>query len=133
HPMTPPRLAENQAFLGLNIATLLLYTGLSIVLFQLPFDLIDRRALTSTTAGLSFLPFTLGVGLLSRFFGGVADRMGPRARLIAGIVWAAWIATVASGYQIGSMIAAAASIAGVLVAAVTLQPSAIKSSRLHRS
>ena len=38
HPMTPPRLAENQAFLGLNIATLLLYTGLSIVLFQLPFD-----------------------------------------------------------------------------------------------
>src|SRR5437763_2906155 len=89
HPMTPPRLAENQAFLGLNIATLLLYTGLSIVLFQLPFDLIDRRALTSTTAGLSFLPFTLGVGLLSRFFGGVADRMGPRAMLIAGPIGAA--------------------------------------------
>jgi MFS family permease len=89
HPMTPPRLAENQAFLGLNIATLLLYTGLSIVLFQLPFDLIDRRGLPSTIAGMAFLPFTLGVGLLSRFFGGIADSTGPRALLIAGPIGAA--------------------------------------------
>src|SRR3989440_7388916 len=89
HPMTPPRLAENQAFLGLNITTLLLYTGLSIVLFRLPFDLIDRRGLPSTLAGMAFLPFTLGVGLLSRFFGGIADSTGPRALLIAGPIGAA--------------------------------------------
>jgi EmrB/QacA subfamily drug resistance transporter len=89
HPMTPPRLAENRAFLGLNLATLLLYAGLSISLFQLPFDLIDRRGLPATTAGIAFLPFTLGVGLLSRFFGGVADRVGARAMLIAGPIGAA--------------------------------------------
>ena len=66
HPMTPPRLVENRAFLGLELATLMVYAGLSIMFFLLPFDLVDRRALSSTDAGLAFLPFTLGVGLLSR-------------------------------------------------------------------
>src|SRR5260370_41505128 len=43
HPMTPPRLAENRAFVGLNIAALLGYSGLSIVCFLGPFDLVRRR------------------------------------------------------------------------------------------
>lgn len=89
HPMTPPRLVENRAFLGLNIATLMVYAGLSIMFFLLPFDLVDRRALPSTEAGLAFLPFTLGVGLLSRVFGGLADKVGARAMLIAGPAGAA--------------------------------------------
>jgi MFS family permease len=55
----------------------------------LPFDLVDRRALTSTDAGLAFLPFTLGVGLLSSVFGGLADKMGARPMLIAGPAGAA--------------------------------------------
>jgi MFS family permease len=55
----------------------------------LPFDLIDRRAMSPTSAGIAFLPFTLGVGLLSEFFGGLADRVGPRAMLIAGPLGAA--------------------------------------------
>lgn len=84
HPMTPPRLAENRTFLGLNVATLMIYAGVSIMFFLLPFDLVDRRALSSTDAGLAFLPFTLGVGLLSNFFGGLADKIGVRAMLIAG-------------------------------------------------
>jgi MFS family permease len=37
HPMTPPRLAENRVFLGPNIATLLVYAGLSIMFFLVPF------------------------------------------------------------------------------------------------
>jgi EmrB/QacA subfamily drug resistance transporter len=89
HPMTPPRLVENRSFFGLNLATLMLYAGLSIMFFLLPFDLVDRRALTSTEAGLAFLPFTLGVGLLSRVFGGLADKMGARPMLIAGPAGAA--------------------------------------------
>jgi MFS family permease len=89
HPMTPPRLIENRAFFGLNLATLMVYGGLSIMFFLLPFDLVDRRALPSTDAGLAFLPFTLGVGLLSRVFGGLADRTGARALLIAGPAGAA--------------------------------------------
>jgi len=90
HPMTPPRLVENRAFLGLNVATLMIYTGISIVFFLLPFDLVDRRALSSTDAGLAFLPFTLGVGLLSNVFGGLADKIGARTLLIAGPAGAAF-------------------------------------------
>ena len=84
HPMTPPRLTGNRAFVGLNVATLLIYAGLSIMFFLLSFDLIDRRGLSPRDAGLVFLPFTLGVGLLSRPFGAVADKLGARTMLIAG-------------------------------------------------
>ena len=84
HPMTPPRLLQNRTLLGLNIATLKVYAGVSIMFFLLPFDLFDRRALSSTDAGLAFLPFTLGVGLLSNVFGKLADKIGARAMLIAG-------------------------------------------------
>jgi predicted MFS family arabinose efflux permease len=89
HPMTPPRLVENRAFLGLNVATLMVYAGVSIMFFLLPFDLVDRRGLSSTDAGLAFLPFTLGVGLLSNVFGGLADKIGSRAMLITGPAGAA--------------------------------------------
>jgi EmrB/QacA subfamily drug resistance transporter len=87
--MTPPRLMKNRVFLGLNEATLLVYAGLSIMFFLLPFDLVDRRGLPPIDAGLAFLPFTLGMGLLSRPFGGLADAIGARAMLIAGPVGAA--------------------------------------------
>jgi EmrB/QacA subfamily drug resistance transporter len=96
HPMTPPRLAKNRVFFGLNVATVLIYAGLSIMFFLLPFDLIDRRGLQPTDAGLIFLPFTLGLGLLSQFFGRLADKIGARTMLIAGPAGAAlayvWLA-----------------------------------------
>jgi EmrB/QacA subfamily drug resistance transporter len=84
HPMTPPRLVQNRTFLGLNASTLMIYSGLAIMFFLLPFDLVDRRGMTPTEAGLAFLPFTLGLGLLSRPFGVLADSIGARAMLIAG-------------------------------------------------
>lgn len=84
HPMTPPRLMGNRAFVGLNAATLFIYAGLSVMFFLVSFDLIDRRGLTPTDAGLAFLPFTLGVGLLSQPFGALADKIGARKILITG-------------------------------------------------
>src|SRR5215510_1944057 len=39
HPMTPPRLMKNRPFVALNLATLLIYTGLAIMFFLLSFDL----------------------------------------------------------------------------------------------
>jgi predicted MFS family arabinose efflux permease len=88
HPMTPPRLAENRTFVGLNAATMMVYAGLAVMFFLTPFDLVDRRGLAPTQAGLMFLPFTLGVGLLSRVFGGLADAIGARWMLIMGPVGA---------------------------------------------
>ena len=90
YPMTPPRLLANRPFVTLNVATLLVYTGLAIMFFLLSFDLIDRRHLTPTDAGLTFLPFTLGVGLLSRPFGLLADKIGARTMLIVGPLGAAF-------------------------------------------
>jgi len=96
HPMTPPRMAKNARFFGLNLATLLIYTGLSIMMFLLPFELIDRRSLSPTGAGLIFLPLTLALGLLSQLFGRIADKIGARLMLIAGPLGAAaaftWLA-----------------------------------------
>lgn len=84
HPMTPPRLFANKSFTGLNLATIFIYAGLSIMFFLLPFELIDRRGLSATATGLAFLPFTLSVGLLSTFAGSLADRIGAKPMLIAG-------------------------------------------------
>jgi EmrB/QacA subfamily drug resistance transporter len=89
HPMTPPRLVENRVFLGLNVVTLMVYAGISIMFFLLPFDLIDHRALSPTVAGLAFLPFTLGVGLLSNVFGRLADKIGAQTMLVVGPIGAA--------------------------------------------
>src|SRR5215510_13358082 len=89
HPMTPPWLARNRAFVALNFATLLIYTALGIMFFLLSFELIDQRRLSPTEAGLVFLPFTLGVGLLSQPFGAMADKIGAHAMLIAGSLGAA--------------------------------------------
>src|SRR3546814_10927199 len=86
-PDDAPRLMGNRAFLGLNVATLMVYAGLSIMFFLLPFDLVDRRALPSTEAGLVFLPFTLGVGLLTRVFGALADQVGARAKIGRAAWW----------------------------------------------
>jgi EmrB/QacA subfamily drug resistance transporter len=88
HPMTPPRLSGNRDFVGLNVTTLLIYAGLSIMFFLLPFDLVDRRGLSPTAAGLAFLPFSLAIGLLSPYFGGLADRFGARTMLIVGAIGA---------------------------------------------
>lgn len=85
-PMTPPALFASAAFSGLNLATLLMYAALSVMFFLLPFDLIERRGYTATEAGLALLPFSLLVGILSRWIGGLADRAGPRGPLTLGAI-----------------------------------------------
>jgi len=84
HPLLPRYVFRNRTFTGLNLATLALYAGLSIMFFLLPFELIERRGLTPFQSGLVFLPFTLCVGFLSRSFGAMADRIGIKPMLIAG-------------------------------------------------
>ncbi len=63
---------------------------------MLPFDVIDRRSLSSTGAALVFLPFTLGLTLLSPGFGNLADAIGARVLMIVGPAGAAltyiWLA-----------------------------------------
>jgi hypothetical protein len=64
--------------------TLLLYAALSGAFFLLPFDLIQVHGYSATLAGAVFLPLTIIMSLLSRWSGGLLDRIGARLPLIVG-------------------------------------------------
>ncbi len=83
-PMMPPALFRSRSFSGANAMTLLLYFALSGALFFVPFNLIGIQGYSATLAGAAFLPFTLIMGGLSRWSGGLIDRYGARGPLTVG-------------------------------------------------
>jgi EmrB/QacA subfamily drug resistance transporter len=83
-PMMPLELFRVRTFSGINLLTLLLYGALGGAFFFLPFLLIQARGHSATAAGAVYLPFTLVLGLLSRWSGGLMDRFGARRPLIIG-------------------------------------------------
>ncbi len=83
-PMMPLPLFRNADFSGANAITLFLYFALSGELFFVPYDLISVQGYSAMAAGAAFLPFTLVMGLLSRWSGGLIERYGPRRLLIVG-------------------------------------------------
>ncbi len=83
-PMMPLELFQSRRFSGVNLLTLLLYGALGAAFFFLPFLLIQARGYSATAAGAVYLPFTIVVGLLSRWSGGLADRYGARGPLVLG-------------------------------------------------
>ena len=83
-PMLPLGLFRSRVFSGVNLLTLLLYGALGGAFFFLPFLLIQARGYSATAAGAAYLPFTLVLGLLSRWSGGLVDRVGARGPLIIG-------------------------------------------------
>ncbi len=105
NPILPGALFRSRAFVVANLVTLFLYGALAGVLFLLPFDLIARRGMAASAVGLTLLPFSLIIGLLSRLSGGLADRFGARNLLIGGsLVVAIAIAVIAldlANYWIG--------------------------------
>jgi EmrB/QacA subfamily drug resistance transporter len=102
-PMLPLVLFRSPTFSGANAITLLLYFALSGEIFFLPFDLIDIQGYSATAAGAAFLPFTLIMGGLSRWSGGLNARFGSRALLLVGsFVVAAGLALFAAPVRGGS-------------------------------
>jgi EmrB/QacA subfamily drug resistance transporter len=83
-PMMPLELFRIRTFSGINLLTLLLYGALGGAFFFLPFLLIQARGYSATEVGVAYLPFTLVLGLLSRWSGGLVDRFGARGPLIIG-------------------------------------------------
>lgn len=83
-PMLPLGLFRSRVFTGANLLTLALYFALYGALFFLPFHLIQVQGMTAAEAGLAFLPFSLVMVALSRWAGGLLDRVGARLPLTAG-------------------------------------------------
>ena len=88
-PMMPLDLFRSRTFSGVNFLTLVLYAALGGVLFLLPFNLVQVTGYSASQAGAAFLPFTIIMGVLSRWSGGLLDRFGARRPLIIGPVIAA--------------------------------------------
>jgi EmrB/QacA subfamily drug resistance transporter len=88
-PMVPLSLFRSPTFSGASVMTLLLYFALSGAFFFLPFDLLEIQGYSATLAGAAFLPFTLIMGGLSRWSGGLIDHYGARWPLTAGPMIAA--------------------------------------------
>ena len=85
-PMMPLGLFRSATFSGVNALTLLLYGALGGAFFLLPFALISVHGYSATMAGAVFLPFTAIMAVLSRWSGGLLDRVGARLPLVAGPV-----------------------------------------------
>jgi EmrB/QacA subfamily drug resistance transporter len=138
-PMMPLDLFRSRTFSGINVLTLLLYGALGGALFLLPFDLIQVHGHSATVAGASFLPFTVIMGALSRWSGGLLDRFGARLPLTVGpAVVAAGFALFAisrptASYWIGFSLPITIIGLGMAVAVAPLTTAVINAVPAHRT
>jgi MFS family permease len=83
-PMLPLRLFRRRNFSAGNIETFSMYAGLAILFFFLVLFLQQIAGYSPLKSGLTTLPVTVVMFLLSRRFGALADRYGPRLFMGAG-------------------------------------------------
>jgi EmrB/QacA subfamily drug resistance transporter len=83
-PMLPLGLFSRRNFAVGNAETLSMYAGLSILFFFLVIFLQEVAGYSALRSGLTTLPVTLVMFALSKRFGALADRFGPRLFMGAG-------------------------------------------------
>jgi EmrB/QacA subfamily drug resistance transporter len=88
-PMLKLELFSRRNFAVGNVETLAVYAGLAILFFFLVIFLQQVAGYTALKSGLTILPVTVVMFALSRRFGALADRLGPRLFMGAGPVIAA--------------------------------------------
>jgi EmrB/QacA subfamily drug resistance transporter len=88
-PMLPLGLFRRRNFAAGNIETFSMYAGLAILFFFLVLFLQQIGGYTPLKSGLATLPVTVIMFVLSRRFGALADRFGPRLFMGAGPLVAA--------------------------------------------
>ncbi|HYM44566.1 MAG TPA: MFS transporter [Solirubrobacteraceae bacterium] len=88
-PMLPLGLFSQRNFSAGNVETLAMYAGLAVLFFFLVLFLQQIGGYTPLQSGLATLPVTLVMFALSRRFGALADRHGPRLLMGVGPLVAA--------------------------------------------
>ncbi len=88
-PMLPLGLFRRRNFSAGNVETFSMYAGLAVLFFFLVLFLQQIGGYTPLQSGLATLPVTVIMFVLSRRFGALADRFGPRFFMGAGPLVAA--------------------------------------------
>ena len=83
-PMLPPAIFRSRNFAVGNVVTLTAYAGLGAASFFIAIFLQQVCGYSAFAAGLALLPITLLLLGLSRRFGALAARVGPRLLMTAG-------------------------------------------------
>jgi EmrB/QacA subfamily drug resistance transporter len=78
HPMLPLNLFRSRNFAVGNAATLTIYGGLGAATFFVTIYLQQVAGYSPIAAGLALVPITILMWFLSRRFGALSDRIGPR-------------------------------------------------------
>ena len=86
NPMMPLGLFNSRTFSSANLYTLGVYFSLGGLPFFLPVYVQNVMNLPATVAGAALLPVPILLFLLSRFFSGLAVRLGSRRLMVAGAV-----------------------------------------------
>jgi EmrB/QacA subfamily drug resistance transporter len=84
HPMLPLGLFRSRNFSVGNLTTLLVYGGFSAATFFVTIFLQQVAGYSAVGAGLTLLPLTAVMFTLSRRWGALSDRIGPRALMSTG-------------------------------------------------
>ncbi len=83
-PLLPLSMFASAQFTAANVVTFAVYAALGGVLFLLPIQLEQVSGYTAMEAGLSLLPVTLIMLVLSARSGALAARIGPRLQMTVG-------------------------------------------------
>ncbi|WP_214317290.1 MFS transporter [Nonomuraea sediminis] len=96
--LVPVGLFRNHVFAAVNVVTLIMYAAMGVVFFLLVVQLQVVSGFSPTQAGLSMLPTTILMLLLSARAGEIAKRIGPRLPMTGGILVAGvgfiWMSTI---------------------------------------
>ncbi|MGW8503279.1 MFS transporter [Streptomyces sp. CLCI03] len=100
NPMLPMRLFRDRGFLGINLASLLMFLGMFGSIFLLSQFLQGVAGYSPTEAGLRMLPWTGMPMLIAPLAGILSDRIGGRPVVAAGLAFQAlglgWFAAILS-------------------------------------
>lgn len=89
HPLVPPALFASREFTVANLFTLVVYAAIGAVFFLLVLELQVVAGYSPLGAGLSMLPVTALMLLLSPHAGALAQHIGPKLQLTVGPLVAA--------------------------------------------